>query len=136
MCESVGYDNSFIVGGGSRPHNFHMETLLLLSLLTRPINGPITQYPSKTHPAVDIACFVGDPVRAAHLGRLHFRRSASLGNVIEIEGDGYRSLYAHLDTVKATGTVEQGQIIATCGNTGRDTTGPHLHFAVKRLPNL
>ena len=113
-----------------------METLILLTNLFWPINGPITQYPSNTHPAVDIACFVGADIRAAHMGRLHFRRSASLGNVIEIEGGGYRSLYAHLDTVKASGTVEQGQVIATCGNTGRDTTGPHLHFAVKRLPNL
>jgi murein DD-endopeptidase MepM/ murein hydrolase activator NlpD len=56
--------------------------------------------------------------------------------VIVIEGGGYRSLYAHLDTILASGLVEQGQVIATCGNTGRDTTGPHLHFAVESLQNL
>ena len=110
-----------------------MNTLLLLTLLTWPIHGPTTQYPSPAHPAVDVSCNVGDPIRAAHSGRLRSRRDANLGNVIEIEGEGYRSLYAHLNEVLAAGTVKEGQIIATCGNTGRLTTGPHLHFSVDKL---
>ncbi len=109
-----------------------METLLLLTLLTRPVHGPITQKTSKIHPAVDFACSVGDPVLAAHTGRLQVRRSATLGNVAVVEGSGFVSLYAHLDTVSPPGEVKQGEPVGTCGNTGRLTTGPHLHLEIQR----
>ena len=47
--------------------------------------------------------------------------------------DGYITLYAHLNkvSVNINQFVEQGEIIGLLGSTGR-TTGPHLHFEVRR----
>jgi len=109
-----------------------VETLLLLTLLTRPVHGPITQKTSKIHPAVDFACSVGDPVLAAHTGRLQVRRSATLGNVAVVESQEYTSLYAHLDTVAKSGDVKEGDLVGTCGDTGQWSTGPHLHLEIQR----
>jgi murein DD-endopeptidase MepM/ murein hydrolase activator NlpD len=113
-----------------------MKTLLLLSLLGWPIHGPVTQEPSSSHPAVDIACTVGDDVRSTHSGRLRSGRTTTLGNVATVEGLRWSSFYAHLDTVTADREVKSGEVIGTCGNTGTLTTGPHLHYSVKDLQNL
>jgi murein DD-endopeptidase MepM/ murein hydrolase activator NlpD len=113
-----------------------METLLLLSVLGWPIHGPITQEPSPAHPAVDIACFVGAPVRATHAGRLRSGRTATFGNEVSVEGARWSSFYAHLDSVTADREVEAGDVIGTCGNTGTLSTGPHLHYSVNSLQTI
>jgi len=110
-----------------------MNTLLLLSFLGWPIHGPVTQDPSVNHPAVDIACTVGQPVRATHAGRLRSGRTTTLGNVATVTGVRWSSFYAHLDTVTADREVKGGEIIGTCGNTGTLTTGPHLHYSVETV---
>jgi murein DD-endopeptidase MepM/ murein hydrolase activator NlpD len=113
-----------------------METLLLLTNLLWPVNGPITQYPSQTHQAVDIACSVGAPVVAAHDGIVAVSRSGGVGNVVTVTGTTYVSEYAHLNTTTQAFYVLQGEEIGTCGNTGRLTTGPHLHFSLRYVANL
>ncbi|MBI5974480.1 M23 family metallopeptidase [Staphylococcus canis] len=54
------------------------------------------------------------------------------GNVLEIqESNGqYYEWFMHLDSynVKVGDAVQVGDVIATSGNTGKQTTGPHLHF--------
>ena len=93
------------------------------------MSGVITQYPSPDHPAWDIACRTGRPVRAYHDGMMHSRTHPGLGNVVEIEGKEGRSLYAHLHSVVGPSReVKRGELIGQCGNTGSWTTGPHLHF--------
>ena len=107
-----------------------MNTIFLLTLLGWPIHGPITQEPSLAHPAVDIACSVGQPVRSTHAGRLRSGRTTTLGNVVTVTGVRWSSFYAHLDTVAPDGEIKPGDIVGTCGNTGTLTTGPHLHYSV------
>ncbi|EHS7155937.1 M23 family metallopeptidase [Staphylococcus pseudintermedius] len=54
------------------------------------------------------------------------------GNVLEIREDNgqYFQWFMHLNEfkVKAGDTVAAGDVIALSGNTGEQTTGPHLHF--------
>jgi murein DD-endopeptidase MepM/ murein hydrolase activator NlpD len=60
--------------------------------------------------------------------------AGAYGNMIEIaHGDGTRSLYAHLSDidVKVGQKVQRGEHIGNLGNTG-NSTGPHLHFEIKK----
>lgn len=54
------------------------------------------------------------------------------GNVLEIREDNgqYFQWFMHLNEfkVKAGDTVSPGDVVALSGNTGEQTTGPHLHF--------
>jgi hypothetical protein len=78
---------------------------------------------------------LGEPVLAAAAGTVRWEGGASsaYGNYLEIDhGDGYSTLYAHLDTkaVHLDATVRQGQLIGTVGNTDGNSPGisAHLHF--------
>jgi murein DD-endopeptidase MepM/ murein hydrolase activator NlpD len=56
------------------------------------------------------------------------------GNMIEIRhADGYTTRYAHnqANLVKEGDRVEQGQVIALLGSSGR-ATGAHVHFEVRK----
>lgn len=102
-------------------------------LLLQPLAGVITQQVGPRHPAIDISCVVGTPVHAAHAGQAAVHTSGDLGLMVVLTGaDGLTTTYAHLDSARAPGPVGRGEQIGTCGNTGRLTTGPHLHFGSNR----
>ena len=55
------------------------------------------------------------------------------GNTIWIDhGNGIKSVYMHLYSTEVSEgqTVNQYDVIALSGNTGANTTGPHLHFGL------
>ncbi len=91
------------------------------------------QYPA--HNGVDIAGPVGTHIYAADSGvvtkALYTNRG--YGVYIEIEHGGYQTLYGHNSRllVSVGQQVQKGQLIAYMGSTG-NSTGPHLHFEVKR----
>jgi hypothetical protein len=71
----------------------------------------------------------GAPVRAAADGTT-FVWEAWSGTLILSHGDGYYTLYSHLQSVISTQrgvAVEQGEVIGRAGSVGYSTT-PHLHF--------
>ena len=41
--------------------------------------------------------------------------------------------YSHLNAGAPAGSYDRGEIIGLCGNTGRWSTGPHLHFEAEPL---
>ncbi|MEJ5184480.1 MAG: M23 family metallopeptidase [Rectinemataceae bacterium] len=87
------------------------------------------------HSAIDIVLHRGTPVKATRAGTVaDTGYNAVFGNyVILRHGEGYQSLYAHLDQilVKKGAEVAQGTLIGHSGNTGQ-STGPHLHFSLFR----
>lgn len=94
------------------------------------------------HTGIDIANLLDTPVGAAAAGRVIFAGSnrdatgklVGYGNYVVIDhGGGYITLYGHLDQVAvATGQlVQRGQEIGLLGTTGW-STGPHLHFEIRR----
>jgi murein DD-endopeptidase MepM/ murein hydrolase activator NlpD len=95
--------------------------------------GVITQGVREGHPAIDIACTTGTPVRAAHDGVGRVRRSRTHGTTFELRGaDGLETSYSHLHTAMPAGNYNRGDQIGTCGNTGIWSSGPHLHFESNR----
>ena len=115
--------------------------LLLPALqLLQPMPGVITQGVRPGHPAIDIACATGTPVRAAHDGQARVETSYTHGITVVLNGsDGLTTSYSHLQRAAASGIVRQGELIGHCGNTGIWSSGPHLHFESNRpelLSNL
>lgn len=102
--------------------------------LFSPLSGSITQEFDllKKHYAIDIAAKNKSPVKAVADGTVIFAEwTAETGYVLIVEhNDDFTSVYKHNGSLtKSQGdVVRAGEVIATVGNTGELTTGPHLHF--------
>jgi murein DD-endopeptidase MepM/ murein hydrolase activator NlpD len=88
--------------------------------------------PGTNHWGIDIAGDLGNPIFAADSGVVVYSgwNDWGYGNVLVIDhGNGWQSLYAHLDQIYVTcgASVSQGVQMASMGSTGR-SSGPHLHF--------
>lgn len=106
---------------------------------TYPVRGGVSQFFSWYHPGLDITAPIGTPLVAAHSGTV---TTVSIGtydggygtNLWISNGAGVESHYAHLSSVNVSAgqRVVGGQtIIGWIGMTGR-TTGPHVHFEMRR----
>jgi len=99
-----------------------------------PVRGVVTgKYDAKTlHLATDIATKLNDPIKAILDGHVIFASyTPSTGNVIIIQHpNNLVSVYKHCAVLlKKTGAfVRGGEVIAMVGNTGKLSSGPHLHF--------
>lgn len=86
------------------------------------------------HKGIDLGAPTGTPVRAARGGQvISAGWGKGYGNRIIINhGDGYETLYAHLDRllVKVGDRVTNKAVIGLSGSTGY-VTGPHLHFEIR-----
>lgn len=97
--------------------------------LLNPLPGVVTQGVHPGHPAIDIACMPGAPVRAAHDGQGGGEYSYTHGNTFVLHGpDGLETRYSHLSAVRPSGSYHRGDVIGNCGSTGIWSSGPHLHF--------
>ena len=87
----------------------------------------------KMHEGLDICAPKGTPVYATADGRVKFAGwEKGFGKVVVIDHIWFETRYAHLNEIKVRKgqRVRRGDIIGTCGRTGR-TTGPHLHYEVR-----
>jgi murein DD-endopeptidase MepM/ murein hydrolase activator NlpD len=86
------------------------------------------------HQGADIAGKKGIPILAPTEGLVcKTSQEANLGYLLTIDhGNGYVSSYGHLDSfaVKEGDWVQEGQLIATLGSTGK-SSGPHLHYELR-----
>jgi len=83
---------------------------------------------------IGIAAPAGTPVKAVQAGRVRLvGQFGTYGLTILLEhGNGYYSIYAHLQTasVKLNDEVNKSQLIGTVGGLSSDY-GPHLHFEIR-----
>ena len=107
-------------------------------LLFSPVSGTLSQTfdPKIKHYAVDVVAPTGTPVKSIADGTVLFSEwTSQTGFVIIVEHqDGLTSVYKHNGALtKSQGErVRAGEVIASVGNTGELTTGPHLHFELWR----
>lgn len=90
----------------------------------------------RAHLGIDYAAPVGTPVWAAASGVVTFRGPAGgAGNLVMIRHDsGIETAYMHLSkfaSIKVGQRIEAKTVIGYVGTTGL-STGPHLHFGVKK----
>ncbi|MGK0386561.1 MAG: murein DD-endopeptidase MepM/ murein hydrolase activator NlpD [Patiriisocius sp.] len=103
-----------------------------------PVKGTISDSynPETKHFAIDVVTVKNAPVKAAANGTVVFAGwTADTGNVIILKHlNNTLTVYKHNASLsKNQGEiVKGGEVIATVGNTGELTTGPHLHFELWR----
>jgi murein DD-endopeptidase MepM/ murein hydrolase activator NlpD len=138
----------FVLPDGSVEYYDRTGRSLRKFLLRTPVDGarlssrfgmrrhPILGY-TRMHKGVDFAAPSGTPIYAAGNGKVtKAGRNGGYGNYVEIRHNGeYSTAYAHLSRfakgMSPGRRVSQGQVIGYVGTTGR-STGPHLHFEVRR----
>jgi murein DD-endopeptidase MepM/ murein hydrolase activator NlpD len=95
-----------------------------------PISGQLAWHEGTDYPAAH-----GTPIKATGDGIVvRAGWDTEYGNVVDIKHpNAVITRYAHTQAlfVKAGDVVQQSQVIATVGSTGR-STGPHLHYEVIR----
>jgi murein DD-endopeptidase MepM/ murein hydrolase activator NlpD len=108
-----------------------------------------TNFKEIGHNGWDFSIPVGTPIYATHDGSVFFvgtditgAISISIDTTSTFDYKGgqsqFRTIYGHLSEFKVLPNekVKKGQLIALSGNTGRYTTGPHLHFGVHPIANF
>ncbi|MDR1857387.1 MAG: M23 family metallopeptidase [Desulfovibrio sp.] len=98
-------------------------------------SSPFSRRAMDFHKGLDISNRIGTPVVSTAQGNVSFTGpDGAYGNSVEINhGGGIVTKYAHLQryVVKPGQWVKRGEVIGYIGMTGR-TTGPHLHYEVRR----
>lgn len=99
-----------------------------------PVSGRVSQSwnPQKQHFGVDVVTVADEPVKACLDGTVILCGwLASEGNIIVIQHNNeLTSVYKHCSAVikKQGDWVQAGDPIGIVGNTGENSSGPHLHF--------
>jgi murein DD-endopeptidase MepM/ murein hydrolase activator NlpD len=99
-----------------------------------PVTGVVIQQynEKKGHLGIDYGVKIDSPVFAAASGIIVFSDyTLENGYVVIIQHkDNYKTFYKHCSQLlkKERDYVHMGELIALSGNTGSNTTGPHLHF--------
>jgi len=102
----------------------------------KPAEGIITRGFNKeiSHFGIDFGIPVGSVVRASASGIIVLADYTINDGykIIIAHSKGYFTIYKHLSQIlkRERDYVKQGDIIGLSGNTGRLTTGPHLHFEI------
>ncbi|ATB28047.1 peptidoglycan DD-metalloendopeptidase family protein [Melittangium boletus] len=130
---------SFFQEDGSSARKAFLKSPLKYAHVTSSFGSrfhPVLQY-VKAHNGVDYSASVGTPVWAVADGVVTVAaHTGAGGNTVCLRhSNGFETCYLHLSKfgqgVRTGSRVNQKQVIALSGNTGR-TTGPHLHYALKR----
>jgi murein DD-endopeptidase MepM/ murein hydrolase activator NlpD len=132
-----GSSPSYYDENGSSARRGFLKSPLKYSVVTSGFGSrrhPVLGY-RKQHQGVDYGAPTGTPVWAVGDGMVETAGWAgACGKMVGIRHrNGLTSIYCHLSSiaVRMGAHVQQKQVIGAVGSTGR-STGPHLHFAVRR----
>jgi murein DD-endopeptidase MepM/ murein hydrolase activator NlpD len=112
----------------------HLSTKTIVFI--QPAQGIVIQdfNPSIGHMGIDYGVKTGSPVFASVGGMITFSDyTIGSGYMLIIQHDqGFTTVYKHCSSLlkKERDIVSQGDLIALSGNTGKNTSGPHLHFEI------
>lgn len=97
-----------------------------------PVTGVVSQKMTPNHPGIDVITKEKEPVKSILEGMVIFSDWTNKdGKTIIINHDNkFISVYKHNSILlkKSGDKVKAGDPIAIVGNTGENSTGPHLHF--------
>jgi len=122
----------------------HKSFSVLKGLLNMPVKGKVAnafgpyrdmQFNVENfRSGIDITADRGEPIRAIYGGKvLYAKWFKGYGNVVIIDhGENYYTIYAHIEEVfkSKDETVEEGEVVATVGDTG-SRTGSKLYFELR-----
>lgn len=135
----IRFNDSFYSPDGKLAESFLLKTPLNGARLSSYFGNrrhPVLGY-NRAHKGIDFSAPVGTPIMAAGRGVVkRANRFSSFGNTVIIDhGNGYETLYAHLNGFKkglrVGDKVKQGDVIGYLGNTGL-SAGRHLHYEVHK----
>lgn len=116
--------------------NYFEKKNQTLSYFIKPSKGLIINdfNPESGHFGIDFAVKEGASIFAAKGGLVVFA-DFTLDDGYKIilqHSEGYISVYKHCSTIlkNERDIVVQGELIGLSGNSGKNTTGPHLHFEI------
>ena len=107
---------------------------LSITQLMSPLDGMVTRSFDKAagHYAVDIAASKNTPIKSCYEGTIVFADwTSETGHIIIVQHENNLiSAYKHNSALlKEVGDfIRSGEAIAIIGNSGENSTGPHLHF--------
>jgi lipoprotein NlpD len=120
----------------SKIWNDYFENQFQTIYFIKPSKGLIINdfNPESGHFGIDFAVKEGSSIFAAKGGLVVFA-DFTLDDgykMILQHNDGYISIYKHCSTLlkNERDVVVQGELIGLSGNSGKNTTGPHLHFEI------
>lgn len=109
------------------------RTEMSIPYFNAPVSGVVSDgFTKGKHPGIDIVTDKNESIKACLSGTVLYAGYTRKDGYIVIldHGNGYSSVYKHArKALKKTGDrVQLGDPIAIVGETGTNTTGPHLHF--------
>lgn len=92
----------------------------------------------RSHDGVDLGAPSGTPIYASLPGTVKLAKyNGGFGNCVIVESGDYQIIYGHMSKIlcRQGDTVQLGALIGKVGSTG-NSTGPHLHFEVRKNGQL
>ena len=99
-------------------------------------NAPVPGYPRSFnnghHYGIDYGTPIGTPITATTGGKLSSFWNEGGGKIAKLVTGQLRQFFMHMQTVAPNGSVKAGDVIGRSGNSGRWTTGPHVHWQAQQ----
>lgn len=116
-------------GKGGKWMNYRMTTPYSPN---RAVPGYPTSFNGGRHYGIDYGTPMGTPITATTGGRLSSFWNEGGGKIAKLVTGQLRQFFMHMQTVAPNGSVKAGDVIGKSGNSGRWTTGPHVHWQAQQ----